>query len=49
MSPFHSTWNRRVVRSLQLEEILYLNDMPLICLNCDAVAIPFNNAVRSVP
>ena len=38
-----------MVRSLQLETLHYLYDMPLICLNCDANAIPFNNTVENFP
>ena len=38
-----------MVRSLQLEALHYLSDMPLICLNSDAVTIPFNDAVEYSP
>ena len=37
----YRTWSRRVVCSLQL--------IPLIGLNCDAVAIPFNDTVEYSP
>ena len=33
----------------QLEALHYLSDMPLICLNCDAVAIRFNDTVEYSP
>ena len=38
-----------MVRSLQLEAFHDLSDIPLIYLNCDAIAIPFNDTVEYSP
>ena len=47
--PCRIAWSRRVVRSFQLEALHYLSDMPLICLNCDSVTVPFSDAVEYSP